>query len=106
MGQTGKISFIIEKTTEHITANYPEIGAICRLSAVEELELSNDGVFWTDFIVLAADPVFFTVFDYPLLYGNKETALRPGGIVITKHLAEVIFGHQNVVGEEILLQQN
>ena len=105
MGQTGKISFIIEKTTEHITANYPEIGAICRLSAVEELELSNDGVFWTDFIVLAADPVFFTVFDYPLLYGNKETALRPGGIVITRRLAEVIFGYPDAMGKEILLKQ-
>ncbi len=105
MGQKGKISFILEISTDHIAVNYPEIEAICKVVAVDELALSNEEILLEDLIILGADSSFFKLFDFPLLQGNKEIALQPGGIVITKHLAEVIFGHPNVMGEELLLQQ-
>jgi len=105
MGQTGTISFILEVSTDHIAANYPEIEAICKIVAVDEVALSSEEITRDDLIIIGADSSFFKLFDFPLLQGNKETALQPGGIVITKHLAEVIFGHPNAMGEELLLQQ-
>ncbi len=105
MGQTGKISFILVKSTKYIDDNYPEIEAICKIAAIDDIALSNNATIWDDKIILGADSAFFTVFDFPLMQGNKETALQPGGIVLTRRLAEVIFGHPDAIGEDILLQQ-
>mgnify|MGYP003633647433 CR=1 FL=1 len=43
-----------------------------------------------------ADPSYFDIFKYPLVEGVKETALKePNTIVLSKTLAEKIFGSQN-----------
>ena len=43
--------------------------------------------------VLLTDSTFFQVFPYPLIYGNAASALsNPDGLVITRSLAEKLFG--------------
>src|SRR5437762_2547633 len=42
---------------------------------------------------LFAGEDFFKMFSYPLLQGNATTALNePGGVAISKHMAEYFFG--------------
>jgi len=50
-----------------------------------------------------ADPDFFEVFDLPLKYGTKETALADKySIVLTEKVSQQIFGDQNPVGKTLV----
>ncbi len=51
---------------------------------------------------LLADPGFFSFFNFPLRYGNPETALKtPGGIVISRAVSEQLFGQEHPIGKVI-----
>ncbi len=52
--------------------------------------------------VQIADPSFLKIFDYPLIYGDAETALNdPNKIVITESTARKYFGRTDVIGETL-----
>ena len=54
-----------------------------------------------------ADSTFFKVFDFPLISGDKNTALaNPNSIVLTKDLAYKYFGNENPVGKTIIYESN
>ncbi|MGC4035891.1 MAG: ABC transporter permease [Chitinophagaceae bacterium] len=47
----------------------------------------------------SADPAFFSIFDFPFLYGNPKNAFSNlQDIVITKSKARELFGTENVLG--------
>ncbi|MDB5211731.1 MAG: hypothetical protein JWQ30_2558, partial [Sediminibacterium sp.] len=49
-----------------------------------------------------ADPQFFSVFSFPMIYGNAKTALQNlNNIVLTRSKAKALFGTENVVGRTI-----
>jgi ABC-type antimicrobial peptide transport system permease subunit len=51
------------------------------------------------------DPAFLTMFNFPLINGNKETALDdPYSIVITEKLAKRIFGNEEAMGKVIKIE--
>jgi putative ABC transport system permease protein len=53
---------------------------------------------------LLADPSFFTMFDFPYLRGNPDTALDdPSSLVLTKSTAEKYFGAADPLGETITI---
>lgn len=50
--------------------------------------------------IVAVDSSFLDFFDFPLISGNRQTALdEPNSIVLTEGIANSIFGHSNVIGE-------
>ncbi len=52
--------------------------------------------------VTYADPSIFTVFTFPLKYGNAASALRDiNDVVLTESRAKEIFGTDNVIGKTI-----
>ncbi|WP_139263149.1 ABC transporter permease [Flammeovirga pacifica] len=52
------------------------------------------------------DDDFFKVFNFPLMEGDKETALsEPGAVVITKELAKKYFGEKSALGKKILYEK-
>jgi len=52
--------------------------------------------------VATADPQVFSVFSFPLKYGNPETALKElHNIVLTEAKAKQLFGTDNVVGRTL-----
>ena len=52
--------------------------------------------------VTVADENFLQIFDFPLLSGNKATALRePNSIIINEDLAMRLFGKTDVVGKNL-----
>ncbi len=54
-----------------------------------------------------ADPNFLQMFNYPLIQGDKTTALsRPGGVVITSATAIKYFGSDNVIGKTMHIDDN
>ncbi|MDR8393695.1 ABC transporter permease [Aliifodinibius sp. S!AR15-10] len=47
---------------------------------------------------------YFNIFDLNWLHGNPQTALnRPGTIVLSKPVADILFGNQNPLGKTIVL---
>ncbi|KAA0988831.1 ABC transporter permease [Dyadobacter aurulentus] len=55
--------------------------------------------------VFRADSDFFSIFSFPLLSGDPQTALRePKSVVISEQMAEKHFGHRDVLGKSILMR--
>ena len=51
-----------------------------------------------------ADSSLFSVFDFPLIYGDPRTALKePNSIVLSESAAVKYFGHSNPIGQHLLL---
>lgn len=57
--------------------------------------------------LMYADPSFFEVFSFPLLYGDAQTALdRPDAILLSAQTALKYFGEQDPVGKTLLLEDS
>ena len=53
-------------------------------------------------IIMLADSTFFQLFDFPLVEGDRKSALdAPDKCVITERLAHRLFGGKNAVGEPL-----
>ena len=75
----------------------PEIEKVCKTTYEMEVAINVDGNLSKERGIYA-EPDFLRMFTFPLLLGNKETALDgPGKIVISRHFAERYFP-----GEEAL----
>ena len=65
--------------------------------AFGEKRLKEERLFW-------ADSTVTTVFDIPIVKGDQRTPLdRPGTAMINERTAERIFGSENPIGEQILV---
>ena len=85
-----------------LKADYPEIAGMARMTTFFPLLLANgDNKFKIQ--TGYTDPDFLTMFDFPLLYGNKETALNdPYSIILTEKTANRFFGNENPIGKTFL----
>ncbi len=85
----------------------PEIEAYSRLAVDFGMEvIKDDALFKTDQTVWT-DNSFFNVFDYKIIAGNPDAPLMgPGSMVITRNMAERLFGRTDVVGEQIEIKKN
>jgi putative ABC transport system permease protein len=67
---------------------------------------SGDGtpvMFYEDSVNLV-DSSFFSMFSFPFVYGNPESALQsPDSLVITEEIATKYFGHENPLGKVLTL---
>ena len=80
-----------------------EVEAFCRLTFIDRDFILQDGTSKvTVGQVFAADSTFFRVFDFQLYQGDPLTALtNPQGIVLTKKVAEQVFGTPDVLGKTL-----
>jgi len=85
--------------------SYPEVEAITTVMKYNEGEISlttKDKTMHPHGIV--ADSMFFEVFDFDLVVGNKKTALsQKDGLLISEQLANKMFGNENPIGEKITI---
>src|SRR6266478_3541684 len=94
-------------TTTPIAINmkkdFPEVEEAVRLARDGFLVRKGDFKFQEERTVLA-DSSLFNVFDFPLLSGNKNTALKePMSIVLSESAAKKYFGNTNPLGQQVLL---
>jgi len=90
-------------------ADFPEVEAFTRvksmgrgLFSLETTSFYEENVFWVD-------STFFSVFSFPLVRGNPETALvAPNTIVLTESTAKKYFGNTDPIGKTLRFanQQN
>lgn len=57
--------------------------------------------------IFRVDSSFFSVFSFPLLSGNPETALKePRSVVLSEEMAEKQFGSKDVLGRTVLMKDS
>ncbi len=84
----------------------PEIQDVARISTYSQATVApvdnKANAFYEDFT--AANPGFLSVFSFPLLYGDRSSALtEPNSVVITEASAKKYFGTSNPVGKLLLI---
>jgi len=86
--------------------SYPEITEFSRLYAFSRqrgrllLKYKNNQFYEDRFY--CADPSFFSIFTFPFIQGNPQTALiNANSVVITQDMAEKYFGNENPVGKTL-----
>src|SRR5215213_4710285 len=86
--------------------DFPEVEDAVRITADDFLVKIGNVKFQEQKAALA-DSTLFNVFDFPLLEGNKNTALtEPMSIVLSQSAAKKYFGTKNALGQQLLLTGN
>jgi len=89
----------------NFTAQVPEIETFVRVSSANFTIRQATEVF--DQEALYADSNFFSVFSFPMLEGNPETALKDlHSVVLSEEVAEKYFGRQKALGKFLDLKIN
>ena len=85
------------------TDNVPEVDAFVRIQSGRKDVKMDTEVVSED--LLYVDPNFFSMFSFPVVYGNQETSLKdPQSVVISEELAAKQFGTTDAVGKTLMLR--
>ena len=85
-----------------LKTDYPDIAAVARM-VVRTYLYANEEVRFKLQVGLT-DSDFLTMFDFPLLHGNRETALNdPYSIILTEQAAIRLFGQEDPIGQTLLV---
>lgn len=83
---------------------FPEIQSFCRISEHHEVFITKGENKIKSSNICFADSTFFKLFSFKLHSGNPVNVLKqPYSIVLTKSLAEKLFGNENAVGKTVRL---
>jgi putative ABC transport system permease protein len=86
--------------------NFPEIETVIRYQGAyaPAVRLNNQSYPMEGQRTVFMEKNFFTVFDFPLKYGESSTVLNdPGGVVINERTAKRFFGNENPVGKTLTI---
>jgi putative ABC transport system permease protein len=87
----------------NLKKDFPEVEDAVRLGRDGFLVTKGNVKFQEERSVLA-DSTFFNVFDFPLVAGDKNTALKePMSIILSQTAAKKYFGKTNPMGQTVLL---
>ncbi|RYY08654.1 MAG: ABC transporter permease, partial [Chitinophagaceae bacterium] len=88
----------------HIKPAFPEIDKVVRIAANDNVLFRKGDIKFEETSSMWADSSFFQVFDFPLIKGNRVTALKePFSVVFTESAAKKYFGTADPVGQTILI---
>lgn len=103
-GKQSKIASVGYQVSEKATVDFPEVKAAARIARLGRANIANTentNVFYEDYLI--GNNSFFTVFDFPLLQGDKNSALSsPHSVILTEETAKKIFNSVDVIGKTIL----
>jgi putative ABC transport system permease protein len=86
-----------------IKSEFPQVQEVTRFIQASLL-IRKDNIKFQETHALWADSSIFSVFDFPLKYGDPGTALKePNCIVFSETAALKYFGHSNPVGQHLVL---
>ncbi len=86
-----------------IKSEFPQVQEVTRFINANLL-IRKDNIKFQETHTIFADSSIFSVFDFPLIYGDPRTALKESNsIVLSETAAHKYFGHSNPVGQHLLL---
>ncbi len=87
----------------NIRKDFPEVESAVRISQQSFLVRKGNMKFQEKNTIMA-DSTLFRIFDFPLIYGDKNTALKePMSVVLSQTAAKKYFGNSDPVGQTLLL---
>ena len=98
--------FMWPQAAAEIQAICPEVERTCcvisQCGRIKYGEREVKGKSGDNGIIMLVDSTFFRFFDFPLVEGDRRTALdAPDKCVITERLARQLFGDKNPMGEQL-----
>lgn len=94
-------------TGEAMKTDFPAVEEYVRFVPFGTQDIRHDGIIYEQGEVVFTDPSIFTVFTFPLRYGNSSSALAgPGSVVLTRETAEKYFGSENPMGRTLSIRLN
>jgi len=101
--ETDKIGITSAPIAVNAKKDFPEVEDAVRVTQ-DELLVHRGDVKFQEKNSLLADSTLFNVFDFPLIAGNKNTALKePMSIVLSQTAAKKYFGAENPLGQQVQL---
>ncbi|WP_166437249.1 FtsX-like permease family protein [Niastella caeni] len=102
-GKESKIAGVAWNISDRIKKEFPAVDNACRLTVFGRSPIINDenrNTFYEDYY--AADAAFLNVLDFPMVQGDRTTALKaPYTVVVSDEMALKLFGSKNIVGKVI-----
>ncbi|HEX6430104.1 MAG TPA: ABC transporter permease [Niastella sp.] len=102
-GKESKIAGVAWNISERAKKEFPAVEDACRLTILGRSPVFNadySKTFYEDFN--AADAAFLRFFDFPLVQGDRRTALQaPYSVIVSDDMALKLFGRKEVVGKLI-----
>jgi len=90
-----------------LKSEYPEVEQYTRFSTPRTYHYYVDNKYFKISGNIYADSTFFDLFSFNVIAGNKKSVLsEPYSIVLTKRIAQRIFGNKNPIGEALKLGNN
>ncbi|WP_428654485.1 ABC transporter permease [Runella sp.] len=84
--------------------DFPEVHAYTRIGYFGTFHFRYKDKTFRERSIYTADSTYFSVFSFPFLYGNSQTALnQPNSIVLTEKTSNRYFGNENPVGKSFLV---
>ncbi|GAB4021893.1 ABC transporter permease [Spirosoma koreense] len=100
-GRVGKIPQTGTKVAPEFGRQFPEVEAGVRLINRDAVVINGNQQF-SEKRVVFADSAFFSIFTFPLIKGNPQTALAgPNLVVLSQTTAQKYFGTDNPVGKTL-----
>ena len=91
--------------SETLLSEYPEVEQAIKIQNRGSI-LSIGEKSFKDNVIIAADPEFLAIFNFPLIAGDPYTVLsQPNSAVITKATAEKHFGSEDPVNKTIRIRE-
>jgi putative ABC transport system permease protein len=101
--ETIKSSIVTSPVAVNLKRDFPEIEYAVRI-APEQMLVKKGNVKFQEKKCVLADSTLFDVFDFPLVAGDKKTALiEPMSVVISERIAKKYFGDADPMGETLQL---
>lgn len=84
-----------------VKGNVEEIQEIARFDAREMVVGQGFDILYRQ--MQFVDPAFFNIFNLDFLVGDADRMDQPGNVVLSRSMAQTVFGHENVVGETLVV---
>lgn len=101
-GATQKVGLSMFPMGPTLKLEYPEVKNFTRINWHEKYQMTykNERLFLPE--AFAVDSTFFQIFDFKLISGDKNTALKnPHSILLTQKTARKLFGNTDPIGKTV-----
>ncbi|UCE23682.1 MAG: ABC transporter permease [Candidatus Zixiibacteriota bacterium] len=94
-------------TAPILIKDYPEVIDAVRFYPLEKTTVRVEDKMFTETQAFLCDSSIFDIFSFPLIYGDSARALTaPYSVVLTRSVSRRLFGDQNPVGKQIVLEND
>ena len=101
--ETLQVGITIAPLAVYLKKDFPEVEEAVRLQS-DGFLVKKDNIKFQEERSVLADSGFFKVFDFPLLQGNRNTALQlPMSVILSETTAKKYFGTVNPMGKQLQL---